>query len=254
MPTPPTRRRAAPRPPLALACLALAALACAGPAPTPTAPQLSRVVLAPLNLGVRTPDPLVGCEGPVWDELVRYLQAQDAHVRVLDGEGAAELWQQAVSEAEASGAVLDPRGVGARFAVHVREQVDYDVLVMPSLVLRSARIGGQRASWDGTRRKLPIRARVPADLADGIGDGGGYRGTVAAASLYVALVGPDGRALFEGLAGLDLVQQLVRGRRGLGPTPWQLEARADPFDDPEALRSGVERAFARPLPATARTW
>jgi len=121
-------------------------------------------------------------------------------------------------------------------------------------VLRSARIDGQRASWDGTRRKLPMRARVPADLADGLGGGAGYRGTVAAASLYVALVGPDGRSLFEGLAGLDVVQQLVRGRRGQGGAPWLLEARPDPFDDPQALRSGVERAFARPLPAIARNW
>ena len=251
---PPARRRAAPRIALALACSALAALACAGAAPAPVTAGVSRVVLAPLNLGVRMPEGLEDSEAPVWDALLGYLHAKDARVRLLDGEGAAALWQEAAAEALRSGAVLAPRAVEARFAAAVREQVDYDLLVMPSIVRRSARIGGYSATWDGTRRRLPMRPRVPAELALSLADDAGYRGSVAAASLYVAILGPDGRALFEGLAGLDVVQELVRGKRARGEDPWRLEARSDAFDDAESLRAGVERAFERPLPATARNW
>jgi len=250
---PPARRRAAPRAALALACAALSALACASAAPAPVTPGLSRVVLAPLNLGGRTAPELAGSEGAVWDELLRYLHAQDARVRIIDRADAAALWREAAAEVARGGEALGHRAISARFALRLREQVDYDVLVLPSLVLRGARIGGRRATWDGTRRKLPMRPRVPADLAYDVSDLARYRGTIAAASLYVALVGPDGGSLFEGLAGLEVVQQLVRGRRMRGENPWHFEARSDPFADPEGLRAGVERAFERPLPETARS-
>jgi hypothetical protein len=254
MTAPLSRRHAALRR-VAQTCLVLAAFACASAPVSHLRPGASRVVVAPLNLGLRTPDELQGSEAPVWNELVSYLHAQDERVRIVDAVDAAELWQEALADLEHSGSALEPRAAAARFAARLREHADYDVLVMPSLVLRRARVGGKRVSWDGTRRSLPVRARVPADLAVGFGAAGsGYTGTVAAASLYVALLGPDGRTIFEGLAGLDVIQELVKGKRSWSESPWRLETRSDPFTDAAGLRAGIGRAFERPLPATARTW
>ena len=253
MTAPLLRRRAALRRvvPAYLAFAALAALACASAPASRVMPDAARIVVAPLNLGLRTPDELKGAEGPVWDELVSYLRSRDERVRIVDAADAAELWREALADLERSGSAPKPGTTAARFAARLREHVDYDLLVMPALVLRSARVGGQRVFWDGRRRPLPVRVRVPAAGYGAVT--AGYTGTVAAASLYVAVLGPDGGSIFEGLAGLDVLQELVKGKRSWGDSAWRLEARRDPFPDAAVLRAGIERAFERPLPVTARS-
>ena len=87
----------------------------------------------------------------------------------------------------------------------------------------------------------------------------GLKGKVAAASLHVAVLRPDGTSLHEGLGGLDLIQEIARGGRLTGD--WKYALRPDPFGDPVHLREGVARAFEaapasdwflpRPIPSLA---
>jgi hypothetical protein len=253
-------RRALAAPARFAALFAVAALACAapgvpGPETATSAHPLGRVVLAPLNLGLRTPPELSGSGSRVWTELLRYLRAQDRSLSVLDAEDAEALWRDSVARLESSEAPVDPRAAASRFARLLAEHADFDVVVMPSLVVRRARVGGRQAFWDGTRRPLPVRHPLPiaSDLDAGIQGVtlNGYEGSVAAASLYVAIVGSDGEPLYEGLAGLDVIQELTRGARTRDPAEWILAPRGDAFADASGLRQGVERAFARRLP-TAR--
>ncbi len=238
--------------------LALAALACASPGTqdAPTAPGYGRVVVAPLNLGLAAPAELAGGGAPVWNELLHYLRRLDRPLAVLDAPGAGRLWSSARVELEGSGAVVDPRSTASRFAERLAEQVDYGVLVMPSLVVRKARIGGYQASWDGVRRDLPLRGSLPIasalqDAVSGVAVAG-YRGSIAAASLYVLILASDGEPLYESLAGLDLIQEIAQVARIHHAPKWSLEPRRDSFADTAGLRQGVERAFERSLPATAR--
>jgi hypothetical protein len=190
----------------------------------------------------------------VWTEILRYLGTQDRSLAVVDAIDAAALWNTAAAEVERSGAGLEPRAVAARFARMVADHADYDILVMPSLAVRRARIGGYHAWWDGARREVPVRSPVPLSPSDGIGGVtiSGYRGSIAAASLYVAIFAPDGASLYEGLAGLDVIQEVARGERPHGAPEWTLAPRRDSFADAAELREGVARAFARPL--DTRSW
>jgi hypothetical protein len=243
------------------ALAALAALACAAPA-TPGSdavallPRPDRVVVAPLNLGVRLPPELRGSETPVREELLRYLGAQDRTLAVVDASDAARLWNAAAAEVEASGAAFGPGAVASRFAQLLAGHAEYGVLVMPSLVVRRARVGGHHAWWDGVRRALPTRTPLPLSVDDGISGLAisGYRGSIAAASLYVAILASDGKMLYEGLGGLDVIQEVARVARAHDAPQWSLEPRRDSFADAAELREGIERAFERGLPATARAW
>jgi len=234
--------------------LAVAALACAAPAlpraeETAAARRLGRVVVAPLNLGLRAPPELRGSEARVWNELLRYLRAQDRSLSVVDERDAEALWSDAVALLEQAGAPIEPRAAASRFARLLAEHAEYDVVVLPSLVVRRARVGGSQASWDGTRRPLPVRSPVPRGPVGDTELHGvtfhGYAGSVAAASLHVAVVGSDGEPLYEGLAGLDVIQELTRGAGARGAAEWTLAPRSDAFADASGLRQGVERAFAR---------
>jgi hypothetical protein len=248
-----------------VALAALAALACASArAPAPEAADAAarpgRLVVAPLNLGLRAPQELRGSEGRVWSELLRYLRQQDRALGALEPSGAERLWAAVVAELAASGAPPELGTASSRFARELRAQVDYDLLVLPSLVLRRARVSGYQASWDGVHRALPVReALLDKALIEATLPGvvvWGFRGRIAAASLHVAILGASGESIYEGLAGLDVVQELRRERQrgALGSQAWRLEPRPDLFANAEDLHEGVERAFARSVPRTARLW
>jgi hypothetical protein len=80
----------------------------------------------------------------------------------------------------------------------------------------------------------------------------GYRGSIAAASLYVVILAPDGEPLYEGLAGLDLIQEVAPTSRPHQAPEWSLAPRRDSFADPAGLREGIELAFERRLRSTRR--
>jgi hypothetical protein len=252
---------AKPPPILVAAAAALATLACAStqmPSAAETAAVLrpGRVMVAPLNLGLRVPTELSGIDEPVWHELLRYVQAEDRRVSAIPRADAELAWADAIAELEQSGEASGLRTASAHFARQLREQADYDLLLMPSLVLRSALVRGSRASWDGVRRGLRVRqAPMNGAVIESHPPGAspeiwGLRGRVSAVSLHVALLTSDGRFVYEGLGGLDLVDEATHDRR----TPseaWQLERRSEPFDDLGHLRHGIALAFERRVVTTA---
>ena len=78
----------------------------------------------------------------------------------------------------------------------------------------------------------------------------GLRGKVAAVSLHVVILGPDGAQVQEGLGGLDVLQEARRDDDADGGLRFAL--RAEPFADPDAVREGVVRAFRGPLLTATR--
>jgi hypothetical protein len=244
--------------------LAAAALACAG-APTPSAEQAATslgsegVLVVPLNLALRVPAELRDVGEPVWHELLRHFQAQDRHVSVIAPVDAELLWMDTMAELEQPGVTLDLPTASAHFARRLAEHTDYGLLLMPSLVLRSARIHGRHAYWDGVRRRLHVRGAPMYGPIIEIGLPGnnpqmwGLSGRVSAASLHVALLSSDGRFVYQGLGGLDLIQEASLDRHAPRET-WQLVRREAPFADVESVRQGIALAFERKLPRTAYSW
>jgi hypothetical protein len=247
-----------------LAAAALAALACTS-ARTPSGEQAAaalgsgRTLVAPLNLGLRAPVELKDVDEPVWHELLRYFQAQDRQVILIAPVDAELVWMDTIAELEQSGAAHDLPTASAHFARRLGEQLDYELLLMPSLVLRSARVQGRLASWDGVRRRLRVRTTPSNGPIIEIGLLGnhpavwGLTGRVAAASFHIAVLTSDGRFLHQGLGGLDLIQEATLDRRAPRET-WQLVLREAPFADVESLRQGIALAFERELPRSAYSW
>jgi len=236
---------------LSLAALALSA--CAG---TPERGAVTsegstqRVVVVPLNVSIRAAAELDGKGEPVWQELLAYLQAQDRHVAVLSRDSAERLWRAARPELDGSDRSRALEEARSRFARGLARYRDYDLMVIPSLVLRPGQLHGRYASWDGVQRSVPqsdgmlsseygevARSAAAAVL--------GLRGKVAGVSLHVSILRSDGSHVYEGLGGLDLLQEIQRDAQWDGK--WSFRTRAEPFSEPNHLREGVERAFARPL-------
>lgn len=240
---------------LALATSALAACASSGSPPEAAASaRADRLVLAPLNLSLRAPSELRGELAPVWQAVLDYFHARDRGVTVLSNAEAMGLWQ----EAQAAPDGPAPRGTleaaRAAFARDLGRGRPYDLLFVPSLVLRPARLHGRYASWDGVQRLVPGSSRtLDGRIADDFSAAPfvqvlGLRGRIAAASLHVAVHRADGTLVQEGLGGLALIQEARRSHPLDGG--FEFAPRSAPFAEVALLRDGVELAFERPLPRT----
>ena len=212
-----------------------------------------RVVIVPLNLGVRATTEVEPGVEPVWREILSHFAARKQPATALERKSAAALWAEVMAEVSAK-PNPDVYEAYALFARRIADQVEYSAIVFPSLVTRAAHVQGKTAAWDGVRRDVDLAGRDTVGTVMGsdlVIASTGVRGEIAAASLHVAVLSPDGSLRFEGAGGLALLQELEKDRDAAkGGMQVAVGLRQDAFSDPSELREGVEAAFRRPLPAS----
>jgi len=246
------------------AFVALLTLACAAPkSSTPPeamtgVPAANRIVVAPLNLALRVPTGVDLDTELLRAELARHFQQMDRTVQEIEPVSATRIWDESLAELTKSGAKPDLAATSQRFALGLAEHAEYDLLVMPSLLLRSGRVRGGGVYWDGVRQRLPVKSTLPFGPIDAVEPMGvrasqwGFRGRVAVVSLYVEVLTPDGRSVYQGIGGLDILQAATRDRDGSGS--WELVDRTDALADRADLSRGITVAFERRLPEIAAAW
>lgn len=106
-------------------------------------------------------------------------------------------------------------------------EVEADLIVVPAVVMRSGTYSaGRVVRWDGVKRRERGTANVRMD------DGGG----LPTASMLTIIHGADGRQLFMGYGGLDLIFELNVPKR-------RYDLREDRLSDEENLAEGVCVSF-----------
>jgi len=212
-----------------------------------------RVVIVPMNLGVRATTEVEPGVEPVWREILSNFAARKQPATALERNSAAALWAEVMAEVRAK-PNPDVYEAYALFARRIADQVDYTAIVFPSLVTRAARIQGKTAAWDGVRREVAVTGRETVGTVMGsdlVIASTGVRGKIAAASLHVAVLSPGGELRFEGAGGLSLLQELDEDKEvEKSGKQVGVELRQDAFADSAELREGIEVAFRRPLPAS----
>jgi hypothetical protein len=246
-----------------VAVIALLAAGCRSPQPRPLefgrgAPGALRVVVAPLNLPVQLAPDLEDAVDPVSAEVIRYLQSHGARVAVIWAPDAWTLWRDSAAAMQAARQVPPELAeVAAAFSRALVEHADYDLLVLPSLVYRDARVMGRYALWDGVRRRIRFRSRggVPIGRAQPIPDpidstdrssAGAvvtqWRGRITGLSLHALVFTPEGRGVFQGFGGLDLVHDAVQVREG-SPEPPVLHLHSNLLENSVHVREGIALAL-----------
>jgi hypothetical protein len=219
--------------------------------------RVDRVVVAPLNVTVRAPAELDGKGAPVFQALLSHFQERDRPVARLSEISAERLWLEAIRDLDLSDRSAALRAGHARFARELARHSEFDILVVPSLVLRPGRLSGWQARWDGVQHAVPNAATLMyTGLGDVVGPSqleiGGLSGKVAAVSLHVTLLRSDGSEIFEGLGGLAVLQEAQRVGAWDGEVSFV--TRSEPFSDTDAIREGIERAFDGPTLTATRMW
>jgi hypothetical protein len=206
------------------------------------------VLLCPLNVALALPSELSSGARPVYREIEAYLGARGLEVQKLNLTEARGLWRRAAGEAKQTGS----EDAAAIFAQDLAERLEFDALVMPSLIVRTVRVTDNSGTWDGVRRRvsmvnLPHRGQgVEADsFSKGVAYGG-ISGSVMAASLHLMAYLPDGQRVFEGTGGFDFVQEA--DFTPASQYKWELRMNPGLLRRPDVLREGVEIAFGPFLP------
>jgi hypothetical protein len=203
------------------------------------------VVLFPLNVVVPLPPGLEDAAPFVDDEIRSYLDSHDKRVQSLTREEAEPAWLASAQalKAEVGASEMGFEGAAEILAKQLHQERRFDALVLPWIALRPAKVRGRSVSWDGVTRTLRVvnlQGRSLQVLKD-------LQAQAAAPSLQLAVFSPEGRQLFEGVGGLDLLHALV-----LAGDPIRIDAellpRAQIFADRTSLQEGIAVAFDPFLP------
>ena len=235
---------------------ALASLACPAPGYDPNwRSQTQRTLVLPLNIVAEMPDELIEGSPNVDDVLLDYLAARGKSVQTIGFAEATTAWR--ASEADCRAAVAKGCDrflrVASYAAQRLRADRDFDVLVVPYLLLRGARTNGYVASFDGVERTLksPSYGQYgpygypygPYPYGYGYGFGGPR---IRAASLKVYGFSSQGKRLFDGIGGLDVVDQIEASDEGSGA--YSIVVRENVLRDKNLIGEGVARALSHFVP------
>lgn len=213
------------------------------------APGVRRVLLCAPNVAVALRAEIAHGAVPVERELAAYLEARDLEVERLGLEPGRWHWQQATAQAKGQGS---EDAALTRFAQALAERRDFDVLMMPSVVLHSVQVTDSSGTWDGVRRRVTVAntpSMGPAGSTDTFTKGvayGGVSGPVLATSLHVVVFSAQGQRVFEGWGGLEFVQEADLSDASTYRVNFHVNP--DAFRNREVLREGVEIALAPYFP------
>jgi len=243
-------RSAAPAPP---APAAPSAADAAAPAP---APELAaqRVLLFPLNVvGVPLPTEVEAGADAVASELRAYLESRGVAVEALGLGAARDAWLRAAvaHKQEAGPEKMSLEGAASVLARQLREEHDFDALLLPWIEMKAAKMKDGELAWDGVERKVEFYPLGKAKRARWVL--GRLRIWVKVPSLRVLGVSPAGEKLFDAAGGLDLVEEAELDVSA-AKMNFNMVPKDAIFTDRAHLREGIAIALAPflPPPADAR--
>jgi hypothetical protein len=218
--------------------------------------KAERVLVLPLNLVAEMPEELAGGARRVDEILLDYLAERGKSVSTIGFQDAAAAWRAGESDCRSAATKsCDRFDRAAPFAArHLRADHDYDVLIVPYLLLRGARTNGYVASFDGVERPVKMPRYAPYGPYGygpygygpyGYGPYGWGGSRIRAASLKVFGYSPDGKKMFAGIGGLDVVDRIEVSEESGAYT---FEVRENVLRDPDAIREGVARALSNFVP------
>ena len=219
--------------------------------------KAERVLVLPLNLVAQMPEELSDNARHVDEVLLDYLAARGKSVQTIGFKDAAAAWRTSESDCRSAAAKDCDRfdGVAPFAARRLRADHEYDLLIVPYLLLRGARTNGYVASFDGVERMVKMSGYPPYGYPYGpyaygpLVYGPGWGGPrIRAVSLKVYGFFPDGESSFDGIGGLEVVDRIEVSDEG--PGAYNVLVRENLLSDPNAIREGVARALSPFVPRT----
>ncbi|HIF95019.1 MAG: hypothetical protein ABGX04_05855 [Myxococcales bacterium] len=244
--------------------IAVAVSGCAsGPPPGPSAAELAGqnakvILVAPFNIVSWLPPELEGSSRMVSDALVDHLEAHGKTVHRVSFRAGRDLWAASMKEVLSSGKKSHFENAAKVYARLIGEQINFDVLVVPSLFLQTAKMRNMVAKWDGATQRMvwhgdAIKNRTQRHDSQ--------TGTVniRAASIFAHVIDSEGNTIQSKRRGLEVIEHMQRtitrrgGISGNDEMKWDVEDDKPPINDIEMIRAGVAAVVSPFLPEEVPT-
>jgi hypothetical protein len=231
-------------------------LSCAtpGPPPGPSPAQIAgqeakTIIVAPLNIVSSLPPELEGSTKMISAALVDHLEAHGKTVRVIGFRAGRDLWKSSMKEVRDSGEKRNFENAARVYAHRIGEQLDFDVLIVPSIFIQNAKMRARTVRWDGAEQKMVIEGGINSNRAN-LYQGNMGTLSVRAASLFVHVLDRDGNSIQTKRSGLELIQHLEwrveqkGGYSGKETVSQELVNDSPAIQDKERVRTGVAAALS----------
>jgi hypothetical protein len=161
----------------------------------------NRALLLPINETETIPDGLEVGEENVFGQLKFYLESKGLSIETTntyDYRSAANSASESVhnemlsAEASAISGQIEYSSIVPGLLAKLKSNAD--ILILANMVIRSGESkGGRTIRWDGVRRRIDVGARTS------------MTGTESVASIFVSVYERNGKHVFSGYGGLDLL-------------------------------------------------
>jgi hypothetical protein len=222
-----------------------------GPSPEQIAGQQAKiVVLAPLNIVSSLPPELEGSTKLVKAALVEHLEAHGKTVHVIGFRSGRDLWKDSIKEVRTSGEKQSFENAARVYVRRIGEQIEFDVLIVPSIFIQNAMMRSRTVRWDGAEQRMPIEGGGINSKRANLYLGNAGKLNVRAASLFVHVLGRDGNSIQTKRSGLEIVQHLEwrveqkGGYSGTEEVSQVLVNDTPAIEDIEMVRAGVAAALS----------
>jgi hypothetical protein len=217
-----------------------------GPSPAEIAGQQAKtIIIAPLNVVSSLPPELEGSTKMVTAAIVEHLEAHGKTVRVIEFRAGRDLWKGSMKEVRSSGEKQNFKNAARVYARRIGEQIEFDVLIVPSIFIQNAKMRSRTVRWDGAEQMMEQRGSL----------GTKYMGlantlNVRAASLFVYVLDREGTAIHTKKSGLELIQHVefsTKERGGYSGTRdpvMELVNDTPAVEDEAMVRAGVAAALS----------
>jgi hypothetical protein len=181
--------------------------------------------------------------------LVGHLKAHGKTVRVIGFRAGRDLWKSSMKEVRESGEKRNFENAARVYARRISEQLDFDVLIVPSIFIQNAKMRSLTVRWDGAEQKMVIEGGINSKRAN-LYQGNMGTLSVRAASLFVHVLDHDGNSIQTKRSGLELIQHLEwrveqkGGYSGKETVSQELVNDIPAIQDKERVRAGVAAALS----------
>ena len=222
-----------------------------GPSPEQIAGQQAKtIVVAPLNIVSSLPPELEGSTKMVKAALVEHLEAHGKTVHVIGFRSGRELWKDSIKEVRSSGGKQSFENAARVYVRRIGEQIEFDVLIVPSIFIQNAKMRSRTVRWDGAEQRMSIEGGGINSKRANLYLGNVGKLNVRAASLFVHVLGRDGNSIHTKRSGLEIVQHLEwrveqkGGYSGTEEVSQVLVNDTPAIEDIEMVRAGVAAALS----------
>jgi hypothetical protein len=236
--------------------LIVGCLSCATSPPAPLSPlQLAganakTIVVAPINVALALPEELTSSTEIVLTALVENLRKHGKTVHLVDFRNGRMLWLESAREVGQSDIAKSFNNAARVFAEKLRENVDFDALIIPSLYLQNAKVHADgSARWDGARQRIDFvgQSKWKVDLPP--------LAIVPAASILLSVFDREGNPLHSKRTGLELIQHLEiqsKRRKGHDERSWALVDDTPAIEDAIRVSASIAHTLSPFLPKETR--